>query len=68
MGLFDKVIEKAREDIWEGEGISYLPATREFLDAKGVKTIRDLDKQGRHELKQYLQKTLENIQSKHTKH
>jgi len=67
MSIFTKVIERARETIWEGEGISYLPATKEFLEAKGLQSIRELDKQGMHELKEYLKKTLEVIESKNKK-
>ncbi len=37
---------------------SRYPATQEFLRARGLKNVRQLDKNGRKELREHLEKTL----------
>ena len=42
------------------------PATRAFLDARGVASVRDLDAQGRADLKAHLEAALKEARSQNT--
>ncbi|MEY4744606.1 MAG: hypothetical protein RL272_551 [Candidatus Parcubacteria bacterium] len=55
----DEVGRKARETLTRLEDLnSMFPATKEFLAARGLTNVRQLDKTGLEELKAHLERTL----------
>ncbi len=53
---------KARETLTQLEDLnSAFPATREFLEARGLTNVRQLDKAGMQELKEHLERTLQGL-------
>ena len=40
---------------------SAFPATQEFLQARGLTNVRELDKQGMQELREHLERTLQSL-------
>lgn len=53
---------KARETLSQLEDLnSAFPATKEFLVARGLTNVRQLDAQGMRELKEHLERTLQGL-------
>ncbi len=58
----DEIGRKARETLVQLEDLnSAFPATKEFLAARGLANVRDLDKEGLWELKEHLKRTLQGL-------
>lgn len=58
----EKIAQALKKTLNDLEDVnSSFPATQEFLCAKGLTHIRELDKKGRDELVEYLQKTYQSL-------
>lgn len=62
MSYFEDVLERASRLIKKSEDLnSAFPATREFLESRGLTNIRQLDNQGMRDLDMYLQAYLARV-------
>ncbi|HSD12804.1 MAG TPA: hypothetical protein VLC10_04560 [Patescibacteria group bacterium] len=58
----EEIGRKARETLTQLEDLnSAYPATKEFLAARGLTNVRELDKEGMRELKEHLERTLQSL-------